>query len=196
MLTTLAVCGIRRLIGTGEEKTDTLEEVIPIAGELKENGGGDMDAKWERLKTSPSHADSDKEGLRVELNGGFRELESGKRSQKAIIEFICDENRTGLENLYEPEDKYDEDTVKREESDAVEEDDSDSPSLQFFGYDENNGDVDILRLTWRTKYACENSKDEQDAEKAQHWGFFTWFIIVYAPSIFALSNVSSYLFQY
>ena len=141
-----------------------------------------MNAKWERLKTSTSHDDSKKEGVRVELNGGFRKLESSTRYQKAIVEFICDKTRTGLEHLYDPEDKYTE-KVKREESDKekdeVDENDPNSSSLEFFDYDQA-GEVDILRLRWRTKYACEDSKEKQDAEKAGHWGFFTWFILVYA----------------
>lgn len=169
------VCAIKRTVTDGN---DVFDEAVPIAGELKEQGGGHMEAKWERLKDSNSHADSDKDGLRVEMNGGFRKLESGKRNQKAIIEFICDQERTGLENLYDPGDKY-EDKAKREEDDGAEDKDrKDSSSLQYVGYDQSGTDVDILRLSWRTKEACKGSKDQQDAEQAGHWGFFTWFILI------------------
>jgi hypothetical protein len=175
LLTSRKVCAIKRTVTDG---SDVFDEAVPIAGELKERGGGDMNAKWERLKTSSSHADSEKEGLRVEMNGGFRKTESGKRNQKAIIEFVCDKTRTGLEHLYDPEDKYEE-TVKREEDDGADDsEDPNSPSLKFVRYDEGEGDVDVLRLSWQTKYACEDSKDEQDAEKGSHWGFFTWFILM------------------
>ncbi|KAG0648964.1 Autophagy-related 27 [Hyphodiscus hymeniophilus] len=159
---------------------DVLDEVYPIAGELKEKGGGHMEPKWERLKDSTSHEDSTKEGLRVSMNGGFRKLEGGKnRGQKAIIEFVCDKNREGTEHLYDPEDKYTEEKVKRDEDDGDDaKEDPDSPSLQFVRYEEGEGDVDTLRLRWLTKWACEGAKDEQDADKAGHWGFFTWFILI------------------
>ena len=152
--------------------------MVPIAGELKPQGGGDMNTKLERLKTSTSHSDSEKEGVRIEMNGGFRKLESGgRRNQKAIVEFVCDK-RTGLENLYDPKEEYDEEKIKREEDDTKDEDDPKSSDLSFVRYDEGQGDADILRMLWQTKYACEDSKDEQDAEKGNHWGFFTWFILM------------------
>lgn len=182
------MCAIKRTVTDG---SDVFDEAVPIAGELKERGGGDMNAKWELLKTSSSHADSEKEGLRVEMNGGFRKLESGKRKQKAIIEFICDKTRTGLEHLYDPEDKY-EQTVKREENDgAADSEDPNSSSLKFVRYDEGEGDADVLRLSWQTKYACEGSKDEQDAENGSHWGFFTWFILMCVLSFGATPKLSS-----
>ena len=163
--------------------SDVFDEAVPIAGELKEMGGGHMEQHWERLKTSSSHDDSMKEGLRVEMNGGFRKLESGKkRSQKAIIEFVCDKSRTGLENLYDPEDKYTDQKVKRAEDDGADDkEDPNSSSLQFVRYDEGESekDVDVLRLRWLTQYACEDSKGEQDKEHVDHWGFFTWFILMY-----------------
>lgn len=174
-LTARIVCAIKRTVTDG---SDVFDEAVPIAGELKEKGGKDLNAKWARLKTSSSHSDSEKEGLRVELNGGFRQLETGKRNQKAIIEFVCDKTRSGLEHLYDPEDKYEE-NVKREEDDGADDnEDPNSPSLRFVRYDQGEGDVDVLRLSWRTKYACEDWKDQQDAEKAGHWGFFTWFILM------------------
>ena len=141
-----------------------------------------MEPKWERLKTSTSHEDSTKEGLRVKMGGGWRKPETGKkRSQEAIIEFICDKSRTGLENLYDPEDKYTEEKVEREEGDGADnQEDPSSSSLQFVRYtvDEEDTDVDTLRLRWLTKAACEGAKDEKDAELAGRWGFFTWFILM------------------
>jgi len=165
------VCAIERVI-IGD--SDNIEEVIPIAGELAGKGGKDMNAKWERLKGSKSNADSEQEGARVEMNGGFKKADDGTtRKQKAIIEFICDKSRTGLEYLPNPEDQYEEVKDKREEAAN-----DTTPSLTFVRYGAED-DADVLRLKWRTKHACEDSKREQDAEKGQRWGFFTWFIIVY-----------------
>jgi len=146
------------------------------------------DAKWERLKTSKANADSGKEGLRIELHGGFKEENKKKQKQKAIVEFICDKTRTGLENLPKPEDQYEDVKEKRDGENQPEGEDK-TPSLEFQSY-ATEDDIGVLRLNWRTQFACENSKAEQDAEKGEHWGIFTWFIIVYdvVPSQLALTN--------
>ncbi|TAQ84109.1 hypothetical protein B7494_g7572 [Chlorociboria aeruginascens] len=187
------VCGIERFV---KDDTDTIERVIPIAGELLGKGkGGNMDAKWTRLSTSKSHADSDKEGLRLEMNGGY----TGNKKLSAIVEFICDHARTGLENLYDPEDKYKTPEAKREDKDEDEDEDKEkdgdeepgevdeenTSSLQFYKYTEDDTSG-TLRLVWRTKYACEGSKEEED-KKVSHWGFFTWFIII------AFLGIATYL---
>jgi autophagy-related protein 27 len=53
-------------------------------------------------------------------------------------------------------------------------------SLRYLGYEKDNPDkdVDILKLEWDTKYACESQEDEDDVVKSGHWGFFTWFLIM------------------
>jgi len=87
-----------------------------------------MDAKWELLSSSSSsHEDARKEGIRVNMNGGFFGTGKEKRSQKAIVEFLCDKSRTGLENLWTPEedDRYDEGKDKRKEKHDKEDDDDD-----------------------------------------------------------------------
>ncbi|KAG9244367.1 autophagy protein-like protein Atg27 [Calycina marina] len=174
------VCAITRTITT---EHDDIEAVFPIAGELKNVGGKAMDAKWERLKTSSANADIQKEGLRVVMNGGFKTEDGKKRSQKAIIEFVCDKSRTGLENLPKPEDEYDEVNKKREEEKAG---DDGTPSLTFVSYAAEDT-LDVLRLDWKTQYACEDSKEQQDQERPRGWGFFTWFIIV------AFLGIAAYL---
>ena len=175
------VCAIEHQISEDGDN-DVLGKVYPIAGELLGNGGGSMDAKWELLKNSKSHDDSTKEGLILEMNGGFRKAESGKsRPQKAIIEFLCDKSRTGLENLPKPEDPYEEVKDKRE-GDKEEEDDG-SPSLKFVRYDTDGKDADVLRLQWKTKYACEDANPV-----VEHWGFFTWFLIMYVFWLFPLQT--------
>jgi len=150
-----------------------------------------MDAKWERLKASKSNSDQGKEGLRMELNGGYRKQENSKRYQKAIIEFICDKDKTGLEGLWDPEDKYEDDgeDEKRKREEAEDDDekkqtnrgyDPEKSSLKYVSYKQDAEDEkrDILRLEWYTKHACEDQKDEDDAEKKSSWGFFTWFILM------------------
>lgn len=182
------VCGITHVINE-EEGSDATQQIVPFAGDLENYGGGPLNAKVERLSNSKSHSDADKEGLRVELGGGFIGRGKNKRPQKAIVEFICDANRTGLESLWvppEPKHKKDEKVDEREENgdDEVIGAPSNDSSLQFFRLDKDKGDADILRLTWRTKYACEEDgqKDDGHDKRSSHWGFFTWFIIVYVSS--------------
>ncbi|EKD19532.1 autophagy protein Atg27 [Drepanopeziza brunnea f. sp. 'multigermtubi' MB_m1] len=180
------VCGIEHDINK-DTNSSIIGEVIPIAGDLKEKGGGDLDAKWVRLETDGSHADSEKQGLRLTMNGGF--APGSNKKQKAIVEFECDLNRSGLENLWESEDKYESRKAKRAEGEEkrddpkdggdTNEDDAKSPDLQFVRYDTSGETEDVLRLHWKTKYACENVKDDDgDSKKTAGWGFFTWFIII------------------
>ncbi|KAM3514534.1 hypothetical protein MY11210_001769 [Beauveria gryllotalpidicola] len=180
------VCAIERVIG---DDSDQITEVVPIAGSLENYGGTAFDYEVTRLKTSDSNADSKKEGLRLVLKGGRHE----KRDQRAVIEFLCDRNQTGLEGEWEAEDKY-ESSAKRKRDDK--EDDGkngsneevehqlkkDDAALIWESYGAEK-DADILRLTWHTKYACEK-RDDNDVEdpeepaKSASWGFFTWLIII------------------
>ncbi|KAI1389204.1 autophagy-related protein 27 [Hypoxylon trugodes] len=59
------------------------------------------------------------------------------------------------------------------------------PSLIFRSYapSEEDPEVDVLRLTWLSKYACEKrddngSDDGPDEKPSPHWGFFTWLVIL------------------
>jgi len=155
---------IKHLEGT-DDVQDDITDVIPVAGDLKDLGGGYLDAKYTRLKTS----DSEKEGLRITLNGGFR-LDIN-RKQKAVVEFLCDPDRSGTETDLDPADKYEGGEEKLTKGVS---------SLRYLGYEKNDPDkdVDILRLEWYTKHACESQKDKDDAAKSGHWGFFTWFLIM------------------
>jgi hypothetical protein len=102
--------------------------------------------------------------------------------QKAIIEFLCDKTRDGTDTEKDDRDVEDEDNqdslFRREEDDDKKEK---QKSLNFISYktekpkDEEWG---ILRLEWRTKYACESAVDEP-LRDGSSWGFFTWFIIMY-----------------
>lgn len=193
------VCAIKRVIG---DKSDQITEVIPIAGSLENHGGTAFDYDVTRLKTSDSNSDSKKEGLRLVLKGGRYE----NREQRAVIEFLCNRNHTGLEGEWEAEDKYESGSKrKREDKDGDKKDGDDSDkdkggddgsheevehqlkkdgaSLIWESYGAEK-EADILRLTWHTKYACEKRDDDNDVEdpeappRSGGWGFFTWLFII------------------
>ncbi|THY25835.1 hypothetical protein D6D01_04831 [Aureobasidium pullulans] len=175
------------------DNSSTIRRVIPIAGQYAGSHGRFLDPEWTRLKNSASHDDANKEGLRVELHGGKYPFEKPNgRQQKAIIEFQCDRNRTGLEGAEgDSRDKLEEEDVAgllmRDETDDKK-DDKEKPaedaSLQLISYkSEGEGDdeFDVLRLQWKTKYACEGMTEHKPSsgnKSSSHWGFFTWFLII------------------
>ncbi|KAE9370046.1 hypothetical protein N431DRAFT_378114 [Stipitochalara longipes BDJ] len=164
------LCSIERVISKDDDKNDVIANAFPVAGELGNQGGRPIDAKWYRLKTSKLDTDAGKEGVRLEIKGGFKQVDKKKRWQKAFVEFICDPDLEGDENLWIPEDEY-----EGEEDEKV---GSGEPSLQFVSYDTSGKDEDVLNLLWKTRHACEATKREEDEAKKNHWGFFTWFIII------------------
>lgn len=160
------VCGIVKSwnpVDDPDQEHVQLENVIPVAGNFAQSTGKSLDPKVTRLKAS----DAATEGLRLELNGGSY----NKMKQKAVIEFQCDPDRTGNEGNEAAEDKK-----KREEDGTVD----DSSSLSYVSYDVVDGkeQVKVLRLNWRTKYACEDFVDDEPQEKEASWGFFTWLILL------------------
>ncbi len=209
------VCGIKHSIKDG--KPDEEKEVIPIAGNLADWGGGSLDHVATRLKTSESHADSQKEGLRLVLKGGRYPLTgppSGRESQRAILELICDRGRDGTEGEWTPSDQYegaaatqqpfsflsrrdDHDKEGDKEGDGEDGGDGKTPPpapptseekqlkkddaalvWNSFKNEDLNGELGrVLRLTWYTKYACEDRADDPD-EPSKHWGFFTWLVVM------------------
>ncbi|KAH9896356.1 autophagy-related protein 27 [Xylariomycetidae sp. FL2044] len=202
------VCAIKRLIGLGDSKTDMFEKAIPIAGDLQNHGGGPLDDEKYRIGTSDAE-DTKDDGIRVVFNGGFDDTDSGViRKQKAVISFLCDPDRNGTENEYDPEDdKYERrgfipanptNPLSYRAEDGEEDDDDDDqptkeeqlgierdPSLVFKGYgpSEENPDIDVLHLTWKSKYVCKHTADdgsdgEGEGEASSHWGFFTWLVIL------------------
>jgi hypothetical protein len=113
-------------------------------------------------------------------------------NQRAIIEFVCDKERTGLEGDEKDggeheddknDDKKDgdkkEDKIRRRDENTKGKCEDSDNSLRFCGYDfeEESKDkkVRTLRLEWRTKLACE---DAPAADGGSHWGFFGWFFIM------------------
>lgn len=166
-----AVCGVRREVG----QEDVLDH-MDIAGNYELNGRK-LEPKLQRLKTAPSHADSQREGVRIELGGGYFH----QRKNGAIIEFLCvregpTERRRGDE---EGDDKKDDD--KEDPGKGGEEvDDGKGGKLKFVSYGPRSEESpdQVLRLTWLTKYACENAVSEPSEKTSTHWGFFTWIFVM------------------
>lgn len=165
----------------------TVEGVIPVAGNYETTNGKGLEPKFSRLKSE----DTQTEGLRMELHGGH----FNKKNQMAIIEFQCDLDRSGNEGFEE----VDATTISTRaagllasrgleamEMRSVANDDKNDPteddgkSLTFVSYESPDEKTDVLRLNWKTKYACEDFEDDEDnsSGKNSHWGFFTWFIIL------------------
>lgn len=190
------VCGIVRGIkGDKDEVTAT----IPIAGSLLNHGGGDLEPQFTRLKTSDSQSDAKKEGVRIVLHGGQSSVSGQKRAQQAVVEMVCNKDKTGKEGEWDPkDDKYEpgEQETEEEGSPAAEkrkradgdgETDPESEhqllkpdaALIFDSYGPLADDkkIDVLRLTWHTKYACEGLPADEYPSN-EHWGFFTWLVIL------------------
>lgn len=84
-----------------------------------------------------------------------------------MIQLQCDRERTGNERA-----------KKREEGDGEEKPPTGSLSYVSYGDVEGKERVQVLRLNWKTKYACEDFTEDDGGKKAG-WGFFTWFILMY-----------------
>jgi Autophagy-related protein 27 len=174
---------------SGEEEP-IIDEVYPIAGSFATSTGKLLEPDFERLEDLP---ESDTKGLRIVLHGGTY----NKQSQKAIIDMQCDPERTGNEKSPVKKGKHDEKDEKLRKSEAKDkasdehDDDDDKNSLRFVSYqiEEEDAKVKTLRLDWRTKYACEKFEDDDEdsgkgsSSSSKHWGFFTWFIVMYVPPI-------------
>lgn len=200
------VCGIQRTYPSDKESESFVRKVIPIAGDLVDRGGHEFEYEATRLKTSKE--DPDREGLRLTLKGGAYPLEgSNKRDQKAVIEFLCDPELEGTEGEWAAGEEYeggkeekrslagDAGLLGRDGVVGLEQGEEqlvkEGAALKFVSYGEEKGGdgEDVLRLEWRTKYACEASYDE---EKSGSWGFFTWLLIMYVhlppPSIASVDD--------
>jgi len=182
------VCAVETAYNPIDDSPPEIVSVIPIAGNFETNTGKGLEPKITRLKTT----DTNTEGLRVELHGGVY----NKRTQVAVIEFQCDHDRTGNEGFDDSKDKRSSSRRARaaeadgelKGKDGEKEDDA--KSLKFVSYGPSDDKTDVLRLDWRTKYACEDFEGDEDDEggsKDSHWGFFTWFIIL------AFLGIAAYL---
>jgi len=198
----LLVCGTEYLNNTVENKV-SIAQVRPIAGNYEASHGRGLDPVYSRLRGSASHSDAERDGIRIELHGGkYPDTRKGTY-QKAIIEFECDPERTGLEGL--KDEKEERKLVRREEKKDDEDGDDDDDeedgksSLKFISYrseGEGKDEMEVLRLYWRTKYACEAAPGDKDSDKNKDgksgdgekeghdkarkagWGWFTWLIIM------------------
>jgi hypothetical protein len=179
----IVVCGIERTYYTADD-TSVISGVIPIAGNYPTESGRSLDPSWTRLDSSGEDGDAERDGVRLVMHGGFYPFDDRKkgRKQKAVIEFVCAPDRTGLEG----EEEGDVDLARRREKEDGEDEDGDGDgdkderrSLRFVGYDKSDV-VDVYRFEWLTKHACENAKEGGGGERdrSRRWGFFTWFIIM------------------
>ena len=169
------VCGITTTYNpTLDPVKPAIDQVIPVAGNYEGSGGSgkSLDPHYERLKETDTSSD----GLRMVLKGGSY----AKKDQRAIIEFQCDEDRSGNEGTEEKERRRDGEGDKNKDDDEK----KGMPSLTFVSYGELDDKTDVLRLNWRTKYACEDhaDRDDEGGEGGQKagWGVFTWFILMSA----------------
>ena len=113
---------------------------------------------------------------------------------------ICNDTKTGTEGEWPPEVEYETssssssqasimmsmvgardkaDDNKPEEGSGAKQlvKDKEDPSLVWKSYG-REGDAAVLRLTWYSMYACEAFANK-GGQASQHWGFFTWFVILY-----------------
>ncbi|KAK6346201.1 hypothetical protein TWF730_010532 [Orbilia blumenaviensis] len=152
------VCMISRL-WHGDKPDDHVAQIIPFGSFESEKGS-------EPEYTIMRDADKKVLGLNVTIHGP--EYGEKKLKQSAIVKFLCDPEKTGLEP----------DT-----------DGKDSNSLKFVSYE---GDQ-TLTLEWRTKYACEKVPGETPAPSQGSWGFFTWFIVIAFLAVAAYLIFGSWL---
>lgn len=147
---------------------------FPIVG-LEPLGEGSKDPEVKRLKD----IDAETEGLRVKLAGGSYKGDGNDQKAKkaaAVIEFQCDRERSGLEGLHTLAEAEPKERRRREEDNAPK---TNISSLQFKSFASSDDDTYILRLDWRTKYACDDFEGDADSPSTSNsWGFFTWLIIM------------------
>lgn len=149
------------------------------------SSGSDLEPKWTRLSTSASPNER-KDGLRLEMNG----VTYKERKQKAVIDFICpqekkeermDRRSDRVVLTDEGKDGGDGDEDEEDPGAGAEVDDGQGGTLKFLKYEDVETEK-ILNLEWTTKYACEDATPDP-VTKTGHWGFFTWlFIMSVSPS--------------
>ncbi|KAH2920836.1 hypothetical protein KXW73_002095 [Aspergillus fumigatus] len=180
------ICGFQyKYTPDGSEE---ISHAFPIAG-LDPLGHGSKDAEVTRLKGDGQ------EGLLVKLAGGeYIDKDKKKKDARAVIEFQCDPDRSGLEGLSSVEEEEEEEETRRrlvvgeDEGDKNKEKDKEktdpndgsdpSRSLQFESFGPADDDAYVLKLKWRTRYACDNYVRDRKGDGSSHWGFFTWLIII------------------
>lgn len=68
----------------------------------------------------------------------------------------------------------DEETKSKRDGEATTE-----SSLQFKSFAlDSESETYLLKLDWKTRYACYGYKGGNSGDPSSHWGFFTWMIIM------------------
>jgi len=176
------ICGIKSTWDVGKNDSADIQHWVAIAGDFTMSNGVHLDITPTRLKNSVSTPDTKREGLRLEILEGRDPFEKQKGTtqvkQKAIVELICDKAKTGWEPLPEPSVKSSLDGVFDNTTASIMESDE-AGAIQYISYQEEpirGENWGVLRLEWKTKYACEDAAVEHSGSEG--WGFFTWFIIL------------------
>lgn len=204
------MCAIKHRWDPKSGKSET-DQVIPIVvgpssdEKDKDKSSFEWEAKRLPADDDAQKKDAKKEGLRLTLQGGTYQ----QRAQRTVVEFRCNPDVTGTEGEWESLDEY----VPKEQSEGGkkngrrdEKGDESTPEQQlkkdgaaliWQGYKrekgEKDGDMDTLYLTWYTKSVCDAAADRPAPEQeSSHWGFFTWFVILYA---FPFITLFPYIFQ-
>ena len=123
------------------------------------------------MKSSASNADKEKEGVRLEMNGG---KDSNNLRQKAIVEFLCDgstkdDTKRILRATEDEENDKDDGTGDDENKEGEEVDDGHGGKVKLVSWDVEES-TRVLRLDWTTKYGCEDAKDDRSGSSSGHWG--------------------------
>lgn len=118
----------------------------------------------------------------MRLGGGqYLDDKKTKKDAGAVIEFQCDPTRSGLEGISTEEDTAEEQLRAKEDGD---ESGDKSRSLRFQSFGPADNESYVLKLDWKTRYACDDYLSSKKGGSSNHWGFFTWFIVMYAfPSL-------------
>lgn len=138
---------------------------FPIVG-LDHAGAGSKDPLFTRL----NKIDENMQGVRVELGGGEYTGDHNDEKAKdasARIDFQCDPDRSGLEGLNTRDDPKE----RRDEGESTR-----GRSLGFKSFDLTDDDKYLLKLEWKTRFACDDYQRGKNGSSS--WGFFTWLIIM------------------
>jgi len=110
--------------------------------------------------------------------GQYLDDEKAKKDAGAVIEFQCDPTRSGLEGLTTHEETAEEEQLQAKE-DGDDQIGDKSRSLQFKSFAPADDNSYVLKLDWKTRYACDDYLSSKKGGSSSHWGFFTWFIVMY-----------------
>ncbi|KKA30681.1 hypothetical protein TD95_003358 [Thielaviopsis punctulata] len=179
------VCAVQRASheGDGADKKPSVREAVPLAGDLVQFGGAPFEYHTAGLNAADRETIKE-DGFQLELPGGVFPVDAPSKEQfpkKTVITFLCDMGKTGLEAEWKPEVDYVNvtallETRDGEETNAEKQFVNEGAALIFDKYSNEGKEVTgTLRLTWKTKYACQSVAR---GDSTRSWGFFTWFIIL------------------